>query len=193
MPATATAFLVGSAGVVGLLPLGDFWCFGLLVEGFRQLAPAFAGVFLLTNLLAAANVTRVYRSVFLGPPLPKTERAPEANWLMALPMVSLAVIVLLASDDVNASIQVPGIAAFSLPVAAAVAGSAVIGVVLGSLTPLDAFWPRSRRPSVRQSAGLVATTFTRLSVYRRTVVTLVASLSWVHPFVVRRHGGERRW
>jgi NAD(P)H-quinone oxidoreductase subunit 5 len=31
--------------------------------------------------------------VFLGDPHPKTLRAPEANWLMALPMVSLTVMV----------------------------------------------------------------------------------------------------
>jgi len=32
MPATTTGFLVGAAGLTGLLPLGCFWSFGLMVE-----------------------------------------------------------------------------------------------------------------------------------------------------------------
>jgi NAD(P)H-quinone oxidoreductase subunit 5 len=177
MPATATAFLVGSAGVVGLLPLGGFWCYGLLVEDFRQLAPGFAVIFLITNVLAAANVARVYRSVFLGPAMPKTKRTPEANWLMALPMVSLTVIVLLVPAIMQRIDPVPGIAAFSLPVAGAVVASGLVGVLMGSLTPLDSFWSRSRQPLVRVVQDLLAYDFYTPEIYRRTVVNLVASVA----------------
>jgi NAD(P)H-quinone oxidoreductase subunit 5 len=177
MPATATAFVVGSAGVVGVLPLGGFWCYGLLVENLRQLAPLFAAIFLITNLLAAANVARVFRSVFLGPALPKTKRTPEANWLMALPMVSLTVIVLLLPAIMQRIDPVPGIGAFSLPVAAAVVGSGLVGVLLGSLTPLDAFWSRSRQPVVRVVQDLLAYDFYTPEIYRRTIVNLVASVA----------------
>ena len=177
MPATVTAFLVGSAGVVGVLPLGGFWCYGLLVENLRQLAPLFAAIFLITNLLAAANVARVFRSVFLGPALPKTKRTPEANWLMALPMVSLTVIVLLLPAIMQRIDPVPGIGAFSLPVAAAVVGSGLVGVLLGSLTPLDAFWSRSRQPVVRVVQDLLAYDFYTPEIYRRTIVNLVASVA----------------
>ena len=52
------AFLVGSAGLVGLLPLGSFWCFGLMLHNLLADAPLFAAVFLLTNLLTAANVVK---------------------------------------------------------------------------------------------------------------------------------------
>ena len=177
MPATVTAFLVASAGVVGVLPLGGFWCYGLLVENLRQLAPLFAAIFLITNLLAAANVARVFRSVFLGPALPKTKRTPEANWLMALPMVSLTVIVLLLPAIMQRIDPVPGIGAFSLPVAAAVVGSGLVGVLLGSLTPLDAFWSRSRQPVVRVVQDLLAYDFYTPEIYRRTIVNLVASVA----------------
>ena len=177
MPATVTAFLVGSAGVVGVLPLGGFWCYGLLVENLRQLAPLFAAIFLITNLLAAANVALVFRSVFLGPALPKTKRTPEANWLMALPMVSLTVIVLLLPAIMQRIDPVPGIGAFSLPVAAAVVGSGLVGVLLGSLTPLDAFWSRSRQPVVRVVQDLLAYDFYTPEIYRRTIVNLVASVA----------------
>jgi NAD(P)H-quinone oxidoreductase subunit 5 len=72
MPATTTGFLVGAAGLTGLLPLGCFWSFGLMVEGLGSRAPFFAAVVLLTNGLTALNLTRVYRQVFLGAPHPKT-------------------------------------------------------------------------------------------------------------------------
>lgn len=177
MPATKAAFVVGSAGLVGLLPLGGFWCLGLLVEDLRRFTPWFALLFLVTNVLAAANVTRVYRSVFLGPVLPKTKRAPEANWLMALPMVSLTVIVLLLPAIMQRIDPVPGIASFSLPVAASVVASGVIGVLFGAFTPLDAFWSRSRRPVVRMVQDLLAYDFYTPEIYRRTIVNLVASLA----------------
>ncbi|NBQ19689.1 MAG: NAD(P)H-quinone oxidoreductase subunit F, partial [Synechococcaceae bacterium WB5_2A_257] len=89
MPATTSAFLVAGAGLTGLLPLGCFWCFGFLVQAFLPNQPFLAAVVLITNGLTAFNLVRVYRQVFLDTPHPKTRRAPEVNWLMALPMVSL--------------------------------------------------------------------------------------------------------
>ena len=177
MPATSLAFIIGSAGVVGLLPLGSFWCYGLMVNSLQDSAPGFAVVFLLTNLLTATNSTRVYRSLFLGKPLPKTKRAPEVNWLMALPIVSLSVIVLLLPAMMQRIDPVPGIASFSLPVAIAVSGSGLIGVVIGALIPLDQFWSRSTTPWVRTLQDLLAYDFYTPEIYKRTVVSLVANLA----------------
>ena len=177
MPATALAFLVGSAGLVGLLPLGCFWCYGLMVDNLRQVAPSYALVFLATNLLAAANASRVYRSVFLGPVMPKTKRTPEVNWLMALPMVSLTVIVLLLPWIMQRLDPVPGIASFPLPVGLAVAASGLLGVGLGSLLPQDQFWSRSTQPTMRVVQDLLAYDFYTPEIYRRTIVSLVASLA----------------
>ena len=177
MPATSLAFIIGSAGVVGLLPLGSFWCYGLMVNSLQESAPGFAVVFLLTNLLTATNSTRVYRSLFLGKPLPKTKRAPEVNWLMALPMVSLSVIVLLLPAMMQRIDPVPGIASFSLPVAGAVSVSGLIGVVIGALIPLDQFWSRSTTPWIRTLQDLLAYDFYTPEIYKRTVVSLVANLA----------------
>lgn len=177
MPATSLAFLIGSAGVLGLLPLGCFWCYGLLVDSIRDSAPWFAVVFLLTNLLTAINVTRVYRSVFLGEVMPKTRRAPEVNWLVALPMVSLAVIVMLLPWIMQKIDTVPGIASFPLPVAAAVIGSGLGGVLIGALLPQDQFRSRSTAPWLRLVQDLLAYDFYTPEIYRRTVVSLVANLA----------------
>jgi NAD(P)H-quinone oxidoreductase subunit 5 len=177
MPATTLAFLVGGAGLVGLLPLGCFWCYGLIVETIKPAAPLMAGVFLLTNLLTALNLTRVFRSVFLGAPTPKTRRAPEVNWLMATPMVSLAVIVVLLPWIMQRLDPVPGIASFSLPVTLMVAGSGAIGVVAGSLVHLDRFWSRSRLQGVRVLQDLLALDFYTPAIYKATIVAFVAGLA----------------
>jgi len=177
MPATSLAFLVGSAGLVGLLPLGCFWCYGLVIDNLRQLAPGYAALFLLTNALTAVNATRVYRSVFLGPVLPKTKRTPEVNWLMALPMVSLTVIVVLLPWIMQRIDPVPGIASFPLVVGLAVAASGLAGVVIGALLPQDQFWSRSVRPTLRVLQDLLAYDFYTPEIYRRTIVTPVAGLA----------------
>ena len=177
MPATALAFLVGSAGLVGLLPLGCFWCYGLIVHTLLPASPGFVAVFLITNLLTAANVVRVFRSVFLGPVMPKTRRAPEVIWLMALPMVSLAVIVLLLPWIMQRIDPVPGIASFPLPVGLGVAASGLAGVLVGCLLPQDQFWSRSSQVSLRVLQDLLAYDFYTPVIYRATIVRLVAGLA----------------
>ena len=188
MPATTLAYLVGAAGLVGLLPLGCFWCYGLIVEALRPAAPLMASVFILTNLLTALNLTRVFRSVFLGQATPKTRRAPEVNWLMATPMVGVAVIVLLLPLMMQRLDPVPGINAFPAAVALGVAGSGVAGVVIGALVPLDRFWSRSRLSSVRLVQDLLAFDFYTPAIYRATIVAFVAALaraaSWFDRVVV---------
>ena len=177
MPATLLAFLVGSAGLVGLLPLGSFFCYGLMVDNLLNEAPPFAGVFLLTNLLTAANVIRVLRAVFLGAPMPKTRRTPEVIWLMALPMASLALIVLLLPLIMERLDPVPGIAAFAPAAGLAVAGSGALGVLIGCLLPQDRFWSRSRRPTLRILQDLLAYDFYTPVLYRATIVRPVAALA----------------
>jgi NAD(P)H-quinone oxidoreductase subunit 5 len=177
MPATLSAYLVAAAGLVGLLPLGAFWCFGQAVGALFDGSPAFAGIVLLTNLLTAANLTRVFRSVFLGPPLPKTRRCPEVNWLMALPMVSLTVIVLLTPLLMQRIDPIPGIASFPLPVAMAVALSGLTGVGLGAWIPLDQLRSRSRVQAIRTVQDLLAFDFYTERIYRLTIVAFVAKLA----------------
>ncbi|MGY2710764.1 NAD(P)H-quinone oxidoreductase subunit F [Thermostichus sp. OS-CIW-32] len=95
MPATVAAFAVGSLGMVALLPLGCFWTLTRLALVYSGVQPALVGVLLLVNGLTALNLARVFGLVFLGSPQPKTRRAPEVGWLMALPMGILTVQTLL--------------------------------------------------------------------------------------------------
>ncbi len=177
MPATTTAFLAGAAGLTGLLPLGCFWSFGLMVEGLNARVPFFAVVVLLTNGLTALNLTRVYRQVFLGSPHPKTRRTPEVNWLMALPMVSVSVLVLVTPLVMARIDRVPGIGAFSGSTALVLAASGAAGVLAGSLIPLDTFWSRSLLRPLRLLQDLLAFDFYTDRIYRATIVAFVAGMA----------------
>ncbi len=177
MPATTTAFLAGAAGLTGLLPLGCFWSFGLMVEGLNTRAPFFAVVVLITNALTALNLTRVYRQVFLGSPHPKTRRTPEVNWLMALPMVSVSVLVLVTPLVMGRIDRVPGIGAFSGTTALVLVASGAAGVLAGSLIPLDTFWSRSLLQPLRLLQDLLAFDFYTDRIYRSTIVAFVAGMA----------------
>ena len=186
MPATLSAYLVAAAGLVGLVPLGCYWCFGQAVGALFHPAPVFAGVFLLTNLLTAANLTRVFRSLFLGAPTPKTRRCPEVNWLMALPMVSLTVIVLLMPLLLQRIDPVPGIASFPWAAGLGVWLSAALGAAVGAWMPLDQFWSRSIAQPIRTFQDLLAFDFYTERVYRVTVVAFVAQLARLSNWVDQR-------
>ena len=113
----------------------------------------------------------------MGPALPKTKRAPEVNWLMALPMVSLTVLVVLMPLLMARIDSVPGIASFSWPVALAVTASGLVGAVGGSLVPLNKFWSRSMTRSLRLLQDLLASDFYTDRIYRATIVAAVAGLA----------------
>lgn len=95
MPATAMAFIVGGIALVGILPLGGFWAMVDWAESIWVTSPWLVGILAVVNGLTAFNFVRVYGLVFGGEPQPKTRRAPEVNWLMAVPMVSLSIFNLL--------------------------------------------------------------------------------------------------
>lgn len=177
MPATTSAFLVAGAGLTGLFPLGCFWCFGLLVQALLPSHPFLAAVVLSTNLLTAFNLVRVYRQVFLDTPHPKTRRAPEVGWLMALPMVSLSLMVLLLPLVFQRLNPVPGLAAINTFSVALVVASGALGVVAGSLVRLDRFWSRSVLKPLRAVQDLLAYDFYTDKLYRATIVRLVAGFA----------------
>ncbi len=186
-PATTIAYVVGALGMTGLLPLGCFWCFGLATHGLAP-QPWLAAIVLVTNTLTVWNLLRQFRHIFLGSPLPKTRRAPEVNWLMAVPMVALTIIVLVSPLLMQRLYPVPGIAAFPPHVTALVAASGVLGVVIGCLQPLRKFMSRSIVKPVRLMQDLLAYDFYTDRVYRVSIVRLVSSLAqgadWLDRIVV---------
>ena len=179
MPATSAAYLVAGAGLTGLLPFGCFWAFGLLFDSFGHSAPFFSGVVLVTNGLTLFNLTRVYRQVFLDQPHPKTRRAPEVNWLMALPMVSLLVLVLLTPLIIQRLAALQPITHLSWWALLGLWASSLVGLLAGANVSLDRFSSRSLYPPLRRLQDLLANDFYTEKIYKATIVAFVARLAWL--------------
>ena len=120
---------------------------------------------------------RVFRQVFLDTPHPKTRRTPEVIWLMALPMVSLAVMVLLTPLVIDRLIPQHALAQVSLPASLALAASSLVGLAAGSLIRLDRFWSRSVFPPLRTVQDLLAADFYTDRFYRSTIVAFISGLA----------------
>ena len=179
MPATTTAFVVGAAGMVTLLPLGSFWAMLAWADGFVNISPWVIGVLLLVNGLTALNLTRVFRLVFWGKPQQKTRRTPEVGWQMALPMVILTVLTLLLPLMLQQWYLLPDWESINWYVVLALLTSTVVGVGVGSTVYLHKAWSRSRILAWRFLQDLLGYDFYIDRVYRLTVVSAIALLSRV--------------
>ena len=188
MPATTTAFVVASAGLVGLLPLGGFWALRQGVDVFWISDPWIVGVLLLVNALTALNLTRVFRLVFWGKPQPKTRRAPEVPWPMAVPMVSLIIVNLLVPWMMLSLSVVPNWEYLNLPAVILLILSGVVGCGMGATIYLHKAWSRSRLLPWRFMQDLLGYDFYIDRIYRVTVVWAVEMLSrinsWIDRYVV---------
>lgn len=196
MPVTTLSFLVGASGLVVFLPLGNFWVMGQWIESFKTLPEWLLPFIMLINTLSAINLTRVFRLVFLGEPQPKTRRAPEVNWPMAFPMVSLIIIALLA-PLIPQQWQLWFAETGSLASTATVLKqpemlllviSGAVGVILGGTIALPRTWMRPVRTSSRFLQDFLAYDFYLERVYRWTVVLavdLASKLSaWLDRYVI---------
>ena len=196
MPATTTAFVVGSAGLVALLPMGMFWTWQRWFSGSWAVSGWLLGVLLFVNALCALNLTRVFRSVFLGTPQQKTRRAPEISWPMAFPMVTLTIFTLIAplapirwplwlssmnpvTDNSSLVVQ------WAVPLFVA---SGLLGCLAGSLRQISRSWERRTELYWRFFQDLFAYDFYLEQVYEVTVVAAVAGISritaWFDRYVV---------
>ncbi|MDY6938035.1 MAG: NAD(P)H-quinone oxidoreductase subunit F [Cyanobacteriota bacterium] len=187
MPATTIAFVVGSASLVACLPLGFFWTMQRWLNGSFEIPVWLLAILLFVNALSAINLTRVFRLVFLGPTQPKTRRAPEVPWTMALPMVGLTVVVLVASIAPHLwplwlspiapldNADLPSIR-MAMPLLIA---SGVLGVVIGSTIELRRSWSRPLQRSLRFLQDLFAYDFYIEKIYEVTVVFAVGFASKV--------------
>jgi len=188
MPATTSAFLVGSAGVVGLLPLGSFWALRQGLDDFGYGAPWLAAVLLAVNALTAVNLTRVFRLVFLGSTQAKTRRAPEVQWPMAVPMVSMIVVTLAVPLMMMHLSLLPDWTYINLPAVVLLCLSGLVGVGLGSSLTLNRTWARPVQVPLKLLQDLLAYDFYMDQVYLFTVVWFINLVSrfsaWFDRYVV---------
>lgn len=177
MPATTTAFIVGSAGMVTILPLGSFWAMLAWADGLVRVSPWVIAILILVNGLTALNLTRIFRLVFWGQPQQKTRRAPEVGWTMAFPMVSLTIMTLILPLMLQQWYLLPAWESIDWYVVLVLVASSVAGVVIGSSIYLHKAWSRSRIMAWRMVQDLLGYDFYIDRIYRLTVVSAVAILS----------------
>ncbi|MBD1824885.1 NAD(P)H-quinone oxidoreductase subunit F [Cyanobacteria bacterium FACHB-DQ100] len=188
MPATTTAFLTGSAGLVGLFPLGGFWALQRGIDDFWYDKPWLVVVVLAVNALTALNLTRVYRLVFMGKVQPKTRRAPEVPWLMAVPMVSLSVLTLMIPIILNTLNLLPHWEIMNWSAAGLLILSGIAGTALGFAITLNYAWIRPVQAPLRFFQDLLAYDFYVDRLYRVSVVLVVNAIAqfsaWCDRYIV---------
>jgi NAD(P)H-quinone oxidoreductase subunit 5 len=177
MPATTAAYVIAAIGLTGLFPFGCFWALGLLVDSIGRTSPVFAAVVLITNGLTLFNLVRVYRRVFQDAPRPKTRRAPEVNWLMALPMLSLLVMVVLTPLLILRLTALQPVTQLSWWSLVLLWSSSLIGLVAGVSLPRPTFWSASLWPPLRRVQDLFTHDFYTERIYKATIVAFVARLA----------------
>ncbi len=188
MPATTIAFVVGSAGLVGFLPLGGFWALLNGMDVFWYDQPWLVATILVVNGLNALNLIRVFRLTFLGESRQKTRRAPEVGWAMAVPTISLTIITLLVPLMMLQVEVLPDWELLNRVAAGALVGSGAIGFLVGGLIPLERVDRRSLDRVYRWLQELLAQDFYVFQFYKFTVVAAVAGLSrvsaWIDRYIV---------
>ncbi|MDJ0799460.1 MAG: NAD(P)H-quinone oxidoreductase subunit F [Calothrix sp. MO_167.B12] len=177
MPATTTAYVVGAAGMVTLLPLGSFWAMLSWAEGLWLITPWVLGVLVLVNGLTALNLTRVFRLIFWGEPQQKTRRTPEVPWPLAVPMVSLSIVTLLVPLMLQQWYLLPNWESINWYVLFLLVLSSVVGVIIGCNIYLHKAWSQSRIKTWRFVQNLLGYDFYIDRIYKLTVVSAVALLS----------------
>ncbi len=130
MPATTLAYIVGTIAMIGIFPFGGFWAFQEGLEDLR-LYPWLIAVLLIVNCLTAFNLTRVFGLVFLGANQPKTRRAPEVPWPLAVPMVFLTIFTLLVPAAMMKLSLLPDLDDISLWEYASISLSSLLGLAGG--------------------------------------------------------------
>ncbi len=185
MPATTIAMATGSAGLVGLLPLGGFWSQIELMDSFAPLQPWLVGLVAVVNGLTTLVLVRAFCLVFLGPTQIKTRRAPEVFWPMAVPMVMLAVLVLMSPWLLTQWDIVAEWTPAARQMAVILMGSSLGGLFVGwfyylrpgSLRPIQKAWPFTQVPGVDTVRDLFAQDFYTGQIYEKVVVAPVAWLA----------------
>jgi NAD(P)H-quinone oxidoreductase subunit 5 len=187
MPATTIAYIVGALTMTGVFPLGGFWAFQ---EGFEDLwvdYPWLVVTMLLVNGLTAFNLMRVYGLVFLGTTQPKTKRAPEVPWPLAVPMVFLTIFALLTPIFMSQLALLPELDDISLLQISTISGSSLAGFVAGGY-----LYCQGDRTSIVTTLPWVENQLTHgfhiEKIYERTVVCAVLVMSriaaWIDRYVV---------
>jgi NAD(P)H-quinone oxidoreductase subunit 5 len=126
--------------------------------------------------------------VFLGEPRPKTRRAPEVGWAMAVPMVTLTIVTLVLPLVMQRLEILPDLDFINWGATLALMLSGLVGLLVGGLIPLQRVDGRSIFQPYRMLQDLLAQDFYVFQFYKFTVVAAIAALSrvsaWIDRYIV---------
>jgi NAD(P)H-quinone oxidoreductase subunit 5 len=133
-------------------------------------------------------LTRIFRLVFLGEPQPKTRRAPEVAWPMAVPMIAMIFATLLSPILMQNLSLLPDWEYVNKSAVVALIGSGTIGVLMGATVELQKSKSRSIQKPIRVVQDVLAFDFYIDKLYLLTVVAVVGGLSrvmaWFDRYIV---------
>jgi NAD(P)H-quinone oxidoreductase subunit 5 len=187
-PITAFTMAVGIAGLVGVPPLGTAWVFQELVSQLWYGQRGLAILVLVVNALTAWSMARLFWLVFGGAPKQMTLRSPEPIWLMVVPMMVLAGVVLHVPHLLWQWQLVQDWAVLGQHSGIAVMVSSFLGLGLGTL-----WFRRSRTgepfvPWLLPLQNFFAYDFYTVKLYRYSIVWIVDRFSrlvdWGDRFVI---------
>jgi len=188
MPATTLSYSVGALGMVGLLPLGSFWAMHEWASGVAQGSSGLLLILLLVNGLTAFNLMRVFGLIFGGERQPKTRRAPEVPWLLAVPSISLAIITLLVPVMLAQWHLLPPLIDMNWTAVGAMVFSSGLGLTLAGVLYLSPRSPELRGEGWKALQNILAYDFHTDQLYRVTVVFAVRQgaklVAWFDRYVI---------
>jgi NAD(P)H-quinone oxidoreductase subunit 5 len=138
--------------------------------------------------LTALNLERLFRLVFLGPAQPKSRRAAEVPWPMAVPLVSLIVLTLAVPFALQRLQLLPTSETIDWLQTGLLVASGLMGWGIGSLIYLNRVWSRSLNPRIRMFQDFLAYDFYVERLYRVTIVWVVSVasrvMSWCDRYLI---------
>lgn len=188
-PVTALSFIFGALGILGLPPFGGFWAMRFLETSLwyeGQILP-FVTV-LIINALCAFSLVRMFCLMFAGKPQVMSYRAPEPIWLVVIPMVTMAALVLHVPIVLQTMKLLPVMQTAIGEQGLLLIWSSGMGLGLGVILY---GMPREKAPvdyMPKWATALLADDFYTTDLYRILVIQPVASAAkvfdWVERYVI---------
>jgi NAD(P)H-quinone oxidoreductase subunit 5 len=187
-PISGSAFLVGTAALIGLPPLGGFWALLKLIDGLWETHPWLIAVVFGVNAGTAFSLMREFGLVFGGQPKPMTVRGPEVLWPMVIPMTLTLGVALHLPLILQTMSLLPNWADLNKDAALLLVWSSISGISLGTAVYLAPFIQKPVKLPVEALQNLLAADFYTPQIYRSTIVLSVALLSkitdWIDRYIV---------
>ncbi len=169
-PIAGICYLVGTAGLIGLPPLGGFWALLKLADGAWERYPWIVGTLLIVNGLTAFSMMREFGLIFAGPRKQMTDRSPEAFWLITLPMTIEMGFVLHLPIILQSLNLLPDWAVLNKDTALLLLWSSITGLSIGAVVYIGQSIPKPIRLPWKQLQDLFAYDLYTPKLYRSSIV-----------------------